>query len=101
MGRGGDYVADDQTADIGKDGSASFPQQNSSGENTSTSFPKDTAVLTTPNHVASSGPPTNKALIEAVNNLFLETYKSYTGKARMTGSGDTKCLVIHFYTAEA
>ncbi|GET56088.1 hypothetical protein GLOIN_2v1673942 [Rhizophagus irregularis DAOM 181602=DAOM 197198] len=31
--------------------------------------------------------PTNKALIEAVNNLFLETYESFTGKARMTGSG--------------
>ncbi|PKY37151.1 hypothetical protein RhiirB3_461607, partial [Rhizophagus irregularis] len=30
--------------------------------------------------------PTNKALIEAVNNLFLETYESFTGKARMTGS---------------
>ncbi|PKC54997.1 hypothetical protein RhiirA1_476340 [Rhizophagus irregularis] len=25
--------------------------------------------------------PTNKAFIEAVNNLFLETYDSYTGKA--------------------
>uniref|UniRef100_U9V2V5 Uncharacterized protein n=1 Tax=Rhizophagus irregularis (strain DAOM 181602 / DAOM 197198 / MUCL 43194) TaxID=747089 RepID=U9V2V5_RHIID len=46
--------------------------------------------------------PTNKALIEAVNNnLFLETYESYTGKARMTGSGDAKCLIIHFHTAEA
>jgi hypothetical protein len=44
---------------------------------------------------------TNKALIEAVNNLFLETYESYTGKARMTGSGDTKRLIIHFHTAEA
>ncbi|PKY30457.1 hypothetical protein RhiirB3_486418, partial [Rhizophagus irregularis] len=30
--------------------------------------------------------PTNKALIEAVNNLFLETYESFTGKACMTGS---------------
>ncbi|PKC52486.1 hypothetical protein RhiirA1_481391 [Rhizophagus irregularis] len=45
--------------------------------------------------------PTNKALIEAVNNLFLETYESFTGKARMTGSGETKRLIIHFYTAEA
>ncbi|GBC17088.2 hypothetical protein GLOIN_2v1673942 [Rhizophagus irregularis DAOM 181602=DAOM 197198] len=27
--------------------------------------------------------PTNKAFIEAVNNLFLETYDSYTGKARI------------------
>ncbi|PKC51784.1 hypothetical protein RhiirA1_482999, partial [Rhizophagus irregularis] len=45
--------------------------------------------------------PTNKAFIEAVNNLFLETYESYTGKARMTGSGEAKRLVIHFHTAEA
>ncbi|PKC54609.1 hypothetical protein RhiirA1_476987 [Rhizophagus irregularis] len=45
--------------------------------------------------------PTNKAFIEAVNNLFLETYESYTGKARMTGSGEAKRLVIHFSTAEA
>ncbi|GBC19782.2 hypothetical protein GLOIN_2v1673942 [Rhizophagus irregularis DAOM 181602=DAOM 197198] len=45
--------------------------------------------------------PTNKALIEAVNNLFLETYESFTGKARMTGSGEAKRLVIHFHTAEA
>ncbi|GBB90090.1 hypothetical protein RclHR1_16990004 [Rhizophagus clarus] len=44
---------------------------------------------------------TNKALIDAVNNTFLEMYESYTGKARMTGSGDAKCLVIHFQTVEA
>ncbi|GBB98044.1 hypothetical protein RclHR1_31210001 [Rhizophagus clarus] len=45
--------------------------------------------------------PTNKALIDAVNNTFLEMYESYTGKARMTGSGDSKRLVIHFQTAAA
>ncbi|PKY34006.1 hypothetical protein RhiirB3_453366 [Rhizophagus irregularis] len=44
---------------------------------------------------------TNKAIIKAVNNLFLETYESYTGRARMTGSGDAKRLIIHFHTAEA
>ncbi|GBB93503.1 hypothetical protein RclHR1_21820003 [Rhizophagus clarus] len=44
---------------------------------------------------------TNKALIDAVNNIFLEMYKSYTGKARMTGSGDAKRLIIHFQTMEA
>ncbi|GBB91035.1 hypothetical protein RclHR1_18120006 [Rhizophagus clarus] len=44
---------------------------------------------------------TNKALIDAVNNTFLETYESYTGKARMTGSGESKRLVIHFQTMEA
>ncbi|EXX66274.1 hypothetical protein RirG_125380 [Rhizophagus irregularis DAOM 197198w] len=44
---------------------------------------------------------TNKALIEAVNNLFLETYESYIGKARMTGSGNAKRLVIYFHTAKA
>ncbi|GBC35616.2 hypothetical protein GLOIN_2v1673942 [Rhizophagus irregularis DAOM 181602=DAOM 197198] len=44
---------------------------------------------------------TNKALIEAVNNLFLEIYESYTGKVHMTSSGDAKRLVIHFHTAKA
>ncbi|CAB4443098.1 unnamed protein product [Rhizophagus irregularis] len=159
-----DYVADDQTADVGKDGPSSSPQQNISGENTSTSSPKNSAAPTAPDHVTSPGNvdasmhaplnkgklplnastdmegddaspddqipdpvvtlaitrddfqaaaapnaapetlkkfPTNKALIEAVNNLFLETYESYTGRARMTGSGDAKRLVIHFQTAEA
>ncbi|PKC09782.1 hypothetical protein RhiirA5_498983, partial [Rhizophagus irregularis] len=160
-----DYVADDQTADVGVDGFSSSPQQNISGENTLTSSPKKSAAPTAPSHVASSGNvdasmhaplnkdlqqppnaspnldtngapdddhtpdpvvtlaitredfqaaaapnaapeslkkfPTNKALIEAVNNLFLETYESFTGKARMTGSGEAKRLVIHFHTAEA
>ncbi|RGB38941.1 hypothetical protein C1646_804870 [Rhizophagus diaphanus] len=45
--------------------------------------------------------PTNKALINAVNNLFLESYELYTGHAKMTGSGDAKCLIIHFQSAEA
>ncbi|GBB98927.1 hypothetical protein RclHR1_33620002 [Rhizophagus clarus] len=45
--------------------------------------------------------PTNKALIDAVNNTFLEMYESYTGKARMTGSDDSKRLVIHFQTSAA
>ncbi|GBB87292.1 hypothetical protein RclHR1_13730002 [Rhizophagus clarus] len=40
--------------------------------------------------------PTNKALIDAVNNTFLEMYESYTGKARITGSNDSKRLVIYF-----
>ncbi|GBB92832.1 hypothetical protein RclHR1_20620003 [Rhizophagus clarus] len=44
---------------------------------------------------------TNKALIDAVNNTFLETYKAYTGKAKITGSGDFKRLVIYFQIAEA
>ncbi|CAB4475207.1 unnamed protein product [Rhizophagus irregularis] len=160
-----DYVADDQTADVGVDGPSSSPQQNISGENTLASSPKKSAAPTAPSHVASSGNvdasmhapsnkdlqqppnaspnldtngapdgdqtpdpvvtfaitrddfqaaaapnaapeslkkfPTNKALIEAVNNLFLETYESFTGKARMTGSGEAKRLVIHFHTAEA
>ncbi|GBC05510.1 hypothetical protein RclHR1_06260016 [Rhizophagus clarus] len=45
--------------------------------------------------------PMNKALIDAVNNTFLEMYESYTGKARMTGSGDSKRLIIHFQTMKA
>ncbi|PKK63547.1 hypothetical protein RhiirC2_788757 [Rhizophagus irregularis] len=113
-----DYIANVQVADVGKDGPSSSPQQNISGENTLTSSPKKSAVPTASSHVTSSGTvdvaampnaapeslkkfTTNKALIEAVNNLFLETYESYTGKVRMTGSGDAKRLVIHFHTAEA
>ncbi|GBB95645.1 hypothetical protein RclHR1_25870002 [Rhizophagus clarus] len=45
--------------------------------------------------------PTNKALIDAVNNTFLEMYESCTGKARMTGSNDSKRLVIYFQIAAA
>ncbi|GBC05504.1 hypothetical protein RclHR1_06260010 [Rhizophagus clarus] len=44
---------------------------------------------------------TNKALIDAVNNAFLETYDAYTGKAKMTSFGDSKRLIIYFQTAEA
>ncbi|CAB4430183.1 unnamed protein product [Rhizophagus irregularis] len=40
--------------------------------------------------------PTNRVMIDAVNNLLLETYHSYTGRARMTGSNESKRLVIHF-----
>ncbi|EXX58865.1 hypothetical protein RirG_194020 [Rhizophagus irregularis DAOM 197198w] len=144
-----DYVADDQTADVGVDGLSSSPQQNISGENTFPFFPKNSAAPTAPSHVASSenvdvsmhtpsnidkqqipnaspyldtinGAPSGDhtpdpvvtltmtrdnfqaaaALIEAINNLFLETYESYTGKVRMTSSGDVERLVIHFHTAE-
>ncbi|GBC48051.2 hypothetical protein GLOIN_2v1762049 [Rhizophagus irregularis DAOM 181602=DAOM 197198] len=38
--------------------------------------------------------PTNRAMIDAVNNLLLETYHSYTGCARMFGSGDFKRLQL-------
>ncbi|GBC38854.2 hypothetical protein GLOIN_2v1762049 [Rhizophagus irregularis DAOM 181602=DAOM 197198] len=40
--------------------------------------------------------PTNRAMINAVNNLLLETYHFYTGHACMSSSGDLKRLVIHF-----
>ncbi|CAB4440211.1 unnamed protein product [Rhizophagus irregularis] len=40
--------------------------------------------------------PTNRAMIDAVNNLLLETYHSYTGRARMSGSNEQKRLIIHF-----
>ncbi|GBC39892.2 hypothetical protein GLOIN_2v1766278 [Rhizophagus irregularis DAOM 181602=DAOM 197198] len=76
-----------------------------------TPYPVVTLALTRNDFQAAAAPnaapeslkkfPTNKALIEAVNNLFLETYESFTGKARMTGSGEAKRLVIHFHTAEA
>ncbi|CAB4411530.1 unnamed protein product [Rhizophagus irregularis] len=44
--------------------------------------------------------PTNRAMIDAVNNLLLETYHSYTGRARMTGSNESKRLVIHFNSSK-
>ncbi|GET56105.1 hypothetical protein GLOIN_2v1673942 [Rhizophagus irregularis DAOM 181602=DAOM 197198] len=50
-----DYVADDQTADVGVDVPSSSSQQNISGENTLTSSPKKSAAPTAPSHVASSG----------------------------------------------
>ncbi|PKC08113.1 hypothetical protein RhiirA5_417354 [Rhizophagus irregularis] len=69
-----DYVADDQTADVGVDGLSSSPQQNISGENTLTSFPKKSAAPTAPSHVASSGnadasmyAPSNKDLHQPPN----------------------------------
>ncbi|GBC41990.2 hypothetical protein GLOIN_2v1766278 [Rhizophagus irregularis DAOM 181602=DAOM 197198] len=133
-----DYVADVQTADVGKDSSSSSSQQNISDENTLTSSQKnllrqlrpvtsrllviapsgnqipDPVVIlsiTRDNFQAAAALnaapktlkkfTTNKALIEAVNNLFLETYESYIGKARMTGSGNAKRLVIYFHTAKA
>ncbi|PKK63723.1 hypothetical protein RhiirC2_788491 [Rhizophagus irregularis] len=37
--------------------------------------------------------PTNRAIIDAVNNLLLETYHSYTGRARISGSDDLKRLL--------
>ncbi|EXX64352.1 hypothetical protein RirG_143580 [Rhizophagus irregularis DAOM 197198w] len=40
--------------------------------------------------------PTNQAMIDAINNLLLETYHSYTGRARISSSDDFKRLVIHF-----
>ncbi|GBC49540.2 hypothetical protein GLOIN_2v1766278 [Rhizophagus irregularis DAOM 181602=DAOM 197198] len=69
-----DYVADAQTADVGVDGLSSSPQQNISGENTSTSSPKKSAAPTAPSHVASSGnvdasmhAPSNKDLQQPPN----------------------------------
>ncbi|PKC52578.1 hypothetical protein RhiirA1_481194 [Rhizophagus irregularis] len=35
---------------------------------------------------------TNQDMIDAVNNLLLETYHSYTGCARISSSGDSKRL---------
>ncbi|GBC30402.2 hypothetical protein GLOIN_2v1766278 [Rhizophagus irregularis DAOM 181602=DAOM 197198] len=70
-----DYVADDQTADVGVDGPSSSPQQNTSGENTLTSSPKKSAAPTAPSHVASSGnvdasmhAPSNKDLQQPPNS---------------------------------
>ncbi|PKY32861.1 hypothetical protein RhiirB3_451324 [Rhizophagus irregularis] len=52
-----DYVADDQTADVGVDEPSSSPQKNISGKNTLTSSPKKSAAPTAPSHVASSATP--------------------------------------------
>ncbi|PKB95262.1 hypothetical protein RhiirA5_437048 [Rhizophagus irregularis] len=70
--------------------------------------PLDTPIITIfrRNYQAAAAPnaspefikkyPTNRAMIDAVNNLLLETYHSYTGRARISNSGDSKRLVIHF-----
>ncbi|CAB4423751.1 unnamed protein product [Rhizophagus irregularis] len=76
--------------------------------NDSGSSPLDTPTITILRHdfQAAAAPnaspefikkyPTNRAMIDTVNDLFLETYHSYTGCARMSGSGDSKRLIIHF-----
>ncbi|RGB23261.1 hypothetical protein C1646_677247 [Rhizophagus diaphanus] len=43
---------------------------------------------------------TNKAMINAVNNLLLKTYHSYTGRAHISDSSDQKRLVIHFNSSK-
>ncbi|GET66666.1 hypothetical protein GLOIN_2v1673942 [Rhizophagus irregularis DAOM 181602=DAOM 197198] len=98
-----DYVANAQTADVGKDGFSSSPQQNIWRKYFDL-LPKKFCCPTVPSHIASSGnvdvsmhAPSNK---DNGDNLFLETYESYTEKARMTSSGDAKRLVIHFHTAD-
>ncbi|PKC61054.1 hypothetical protein RhiirA1_398717 [Rhizophagus irregularis] len=71
-----DYVADDQTADVGVDKPSSSPQKNISGKNTLTSSPKKSAAPNAPSHVASSGnvnasmhAPSNKDLQQPPNAL--------------------------------
>ncbi|GBC11504.2 hypothetical protein GLOIN_2v1766278 [Rhizophagus irregularis DAOM 181602=DAOM 197198] len=103
-----DFVAD-ALADGGLVGSTStaIPQQNNSRstplENTQASALINSAAPTAPGQDASSGAnasihaPRNKEN----NSSLTQTYESYTGRARMTGSGDAKRLIIHFHTAEA
>ncbi|PKK64027.1 hypothetical protein RhiirC2_716558 [Rhizophagus irregularis] len=103
-----DYVTG-SAADAG--GSNTTPPQQNNADNFSSPPPKDTTAPTAPDSVvrdyqAAAAPnispefvkkyPTNRAMIDAVNNLLLETYHSYTGRARMSDSGDLKRLVIHF-----
>ncbi|GBB95605.1 hypothetical protein RclHR1_25730005 [Rhizophagus clarus] len=110
-----DYVAG-PAADVEVEGPSSPSKENNTASTSLSSHPNMAAALSAPNDNANdfqaaaapnSAPKTlknfttNKALIDAVNNTFLEMYESYTGKARMTGSGDTKRLVIHFQTMEA
>ncbi|GBB93751.1 hypothetical protein RclHR1_22240006 [Rhizophagus clarus] len=116
-----DIVAN-TAADAGVKALASSPKENSTASTSLSSHLNIAAALSAPNDNASDGLnandfqaaaapnsapetlknfTTNKALIDAVNNTFLEMYESYTGKARMTGSGDAKRLVIHFQTMEA
>ncbi|RGB24541.1 hypothetical protein C1646_676306 [Rhizophagus diaphanus] len=49
-----DYVANSQVADVGKDGPSSSPQQNISGENTSTLHLNNTAAPFAPSCITSS-----------------------------------------------
>ncbi|PKC53413.1 hypothetical protein RhiirA1_479346 [Rhizophagus irregularis] len=84
------------------------PNKDIMDTNDTSSLPLDTPTISILRHdyQAAAAPntspefvkkyPTNQAMIDAVNNLLLETYHSYTGCARMSGSGDLKRLVIHF-----
>ena len=80
--------------------------------NDSGSSPNDTPTITILRHdiqtaaAPNASPefikkyPTNRAMIDAVNNFFLETYHSYIGCARLTGSGEQKKLIIHFNSSK-
>ncbi|PKB96389.1 hypothetical protein RhiirA5_506972 [Rhizophagus irregularis] len=105
-----DFITD-SAADAGE--SNTTPPQQNNADNFSYPLPKDTAAPSAPNSVMSGtdtsmhapkdketspldASPPPPAMIDAVNNLLLETYHSYTGCARISGSGDLKRLVIHF-----
>ncbi|EXX58312.1 hypothetical protein RirG_199220 [Rhizophagus irregularis DAOM 197198w] len=78
------------------------PNKDIMDTNDTSPLPPDTPTITILRHdyQAAAAPntspefvkkyPTNRAMIDAVNNLLLETYHSYTGRARMSGSGDLK-----------
>ncbi|GBC29896.2 hypothetical protein GLOIN_2v1766278 [Rhizophagus irregularis DAOM 181602=DAOM 197198] len=91
-------TAPGQDASSGANASIHAPRNKENNSSPSASPNMDVNDGTSPDQVKLK---TNKAIIDAVNNLFLETYESYTGRARMTGSGDAKRLIIHFHTAEA
>ncbi|GBC46917.2 hypothetical protein GLOIN_2v1766278 [Rhizophagus irregularis DAOM 181602=DAOM 197198] len=91
-------TAPGQDASSGANASIHAPRNKENNSSPNASPNMDVNDGTSPDQVKLK---TNKAIIDAVNNLFLETYESYTGRARMTGSGDAKRLIIHFHTAEA
>ncbi|GBC19215.2 hypothetical protein GLOIN_2v1766278 [Rhizophagus irregularis DAOM 181602=DAOM 197198] len=91
-------TAPGQDASSGTNASIHAPRNKENNSSPNASLNMDETDGTSPDQALLK---TNKAIIDTVNNLFLETYESYTGRARMTGSGDAKRLIIHFHTAEA
>ncbi|GBC10530.1 hypothetical protein RclHR1_00970031 [Rhizophagus clarus] len=96
-----DIIAD-TAADAGVEVLASSPKENNTASTSLSSHPNIAAALSAPNDNASDGLNASMhARTMTHASPLTQIYESYTGKARMTGSGDAKRLVIHFQTMEA
>ncbi|RGB25045.1 hypothetical protein C1646_772287 [Rhizophagus diaphanus] len=87
-----DFIAD-ALADDGLDVDASIHAPSNKENNSSPNV--------SPNMETDGGQSPNQVADLTPTITINQTYESYTGHAKMTGSGDAKRLVIHFKSAEA